>query len=178
MKLCPHCGANVEGLIHHCDCCGGLLDTTPHLFSWCSVDFAHDFGYNAGIIMRQIDTTEISPYEEFLSGIQFNFYSLPESVAQSENLRNRVYYSPSRKTAIVTVVVYFNDYVYADVDKKIYTAKDVRMDMVARAISSGLHNLQARLLKSKCSIEDIVTRADKICGKYFLDSKSTTTNDV
>ena len=169
MKYCPNCSANVEGLINHCDCCGAPLDTRIHFFKWGTVEFAFDFGDCVNKIMSEIESIDTSEYHEFLSQISFLFYCFPKSTAENGNIKNRVYYSASRKFAGITILVDYGEYVYDNQNHKTYRPFKERIELVAISISRGIHSLQARLREKNLNIDDLTISIDQILEKYTTD---------
>ena len=77
--LCPKCGANVEGLIEWCDCCGAKLHPKNTLFSrmvYCTGAF-----FDIDIYLNQIfdKLNNICPdsYADVLQRIEFDFWCFP-----------------------------------------------------------------------------------------------------
>jgi hypothetical protein len=65
-----------------------------------------------------------------------------------------------KKYAGLTIIVDFNEFVYADREEK--------ASLVAKAILQGVSLLQTRLYKSKVSIDDLVMEADRLLKKYII----------
>lgn len=160
MEFCPHCGANTEGLIHHCDCCGQLLHPVDHLFWWHTAETCADFGTTINIIVEELEQLDASPYEKYIKSIELNYFCLTEEMFHGKPLRNRVYYSSIRKNAILTFDVEHSQFAGKE--------KQEKLRIVAIAIQNGLHTLQERLLKRrKIDISGLVSDADKILSKYL-----------
>lgn len=160
MEICPHCGANVEGLIHHCDCCGQLLNPKDSFFWWHTAETCADFGTTIHIIVEELEQLETFPYKKFIKSIELNYFCLTEELFQGKPLRNRVYYSSMRKNAILTFDVEHSQFAGKE--------KQEKLRIVATAIQSGLHTLQERLLKrKKIDISGLVEEADKVLSKYL-----------
>ena len=72
MKFCPNCGANVEGLIHHCDCCGALLSTTSSFFVWHTfvTEASGDLYVFVKEIFQQFNGMDCSAYSDLLQTIE------------------------------------------------------------------------------------------------------------
>mgnify|MGYP007111756373 CR=1 FL=1 len=48
MKWCPECGADVEGLLYRCDCCGASLEERKKRFFTCGVyELPQCFGFSS-----------------------------------------------------------------------------------------------------------------------------------
>jgi hypothetical protein len=99
-------------------------------------------------------------YQEFLEEVGIRMVCYPEAILTNGNIKPRVYYSQKKKSAGLTIVVNFKEFVYADKEKK--------ASLVAMALLQGVHLLQSRLRKSKLSIDDIVTEANATLNKYII----------
>ena len=155
MKICPKCGADVEGLIYRCDLCYALLDPRITLFR--SVDYTLPacvgFSSLSESMLEALEPDDPDQYSGFLKKIEFDLYCWPESLIRSEKVRNRVWYSARQKFARVYAVVDINDYVYGNQDEK--------TSLVAEALLHGILSLHARLQKDKHGIDEIVATAEK-----------------
>lgn len=164
MKLCPKCQANVEGLIDHCDCCGASLDTRVRLLS-CGI---HDVPECLGLpslafqMIEEIEPSDPAQYAEFLEKVVFRLICYPESMLVDGKLCNCVNYSAAKRYASVTVIINYNDFVFADREEK--------AALVAESIRRGVSLLQKRLQKNKLSIDEITANADRILKKYSYSS--------
>ena len=162
MKLCPECGADVEGLLYRCDCCGASLEEEKKRFFTCAIyELPQCFGF-ASLIYEMIDALQPDnpeKYETFLEEVGIRMICYPESLLVDGNIKNRLQYSQKKKYAGLTITVNFNDFVYADNAEK--------ANLVATALQHGIHLLQTRLHKSKLSIDDMVARSEKLLDKYI-----------
>lgn len=164
MKLCPKCQANVEGLVGYCDCCGASLDTQTHLFTCVCHDFPECLGFASLTfsMLDEIEPTDPSQYTGFLEKIAFELFCYPESIINAEKISNRVFFSAKRKYARVTVVVDYDDYVFADQNEKV--------SLIANAILQGIQLLHGRLQKYKVDIDEIVSQAHSILNKKLVSN--------
>ena len=162
MKWCPECGADVEGLLYRCDCCGASLKEKKKRFFTCAVyELPQCFGFSS-LTYEMIDALQPeSPekYGDFLEEVGIRMICYPESLLVDGNIKNRLQYSQKKKYAGLTITVNFNDFVYADNAEK--------ANLVATALLHGIHLLQTRLHKSKLSIDDMVARSEKLLDKYI-----------
>lgn len=162
MKWCPECGADVEGLLYRCDCCGASLKEKKKRFFTCAVyELPQCFGFSS-LTYEMIDALQPeSPekYGDFLEEVGIRMICYPESLLVDGNIKNRLQYSQKKKYAGLTITVNFNDFVYADNAEK--------ANLVATALLHGIHLLQTRLHKSKISIDDMVARSEKLLNKYI-----------
>lgn len=113
MKYCPSCGTNVEGLTHHCDCCGALLSTTTSFFVWHT--FVTEASGDLYIFMRdsfqQLEGIDFSKYSNILQIIEVCVFCYPESMIIEQGIKNRLYFSIIRKKASLTVVLNYDEYI-------------------------------------------------------------------
>lgn len=161
MNSCPKCGANVEGLIRHCDCCGAPLNLSTAFFTCSTVEFPCDFGHRASEIISKAESIDTSEYQDFLTKISFYFYCVPKFLADRENIKNEVCYSRVKKHAEITVLVDYVDYVYEDEDNETYTSAKERMVTIVSSIQQGIHSLEEHLAKRNLSINNLVKAVDQ-----------------
>lgn len=112
MKVCPNCGANIEGLLYRCDCCGAMLSNSNSVF----VQYTHtmaetgDLGSYMSNILDIINSSRI--YEFFpLDIIAFDIYCYPENMVMKFNIRNKNYVSLRKKKAILTRIICYEEFV-------------------------------------------------------------------
>ena len=155
MKLCPRCQANIEGLIHHCDCCGALLNDKKHLFflGIYSLPQCLLLSELTNIFFDEIEPENASQYSNFLDEIDFMLICYPDSMNKAFNVKNNVRYSPKLKKGYITMLIPFNDFIYAN--------KGVKAVLITEAILNGLRLLQNRLHKYKFNIDQYVTDCEK-----------------
>ena len=162
MKWCPECGADVEGLLYRCDCCGASLEEQKKRFFTCGVyELPQCFGFSS-LTYEMIDILQPKHpenYESFLEEVGIRMICYPESILVDGNIKNLLKYSEKKKYARLTITVNFNEFVYADREEK--------ANLVATALLQGIYMLQARLYKSKLSIDDIVAQAETLLSKYI-----------
>jgi len=163
MKWCPGCGADVEGLLYRCDCCGASLVEKKNRFFTCGVyEFPQCIGFSS-LTYEMVDALQPEnpgKYEAFLEEVGIGMICYPESILNDGKIKNQLRYSQKKKYAGLTITVNFNEFVYADKVKK---AK-----LVATALLQGIYLLQARLQKSKLNIDDIITQAEMVLNKYII----------
>ena len=162
MIFCPKCGADVEGLLYRCDCCGASLEEKKKRFFTCGVyELPQCFGFSS-LTYEMIDALQpenSEKYEAFLEEVGIRMICYPDTMLANGNIKNRLQYSQKKKHAALTITVNFKEYVYADRDEK--------ASLVATALLQGVHLLQKRLLKSKLSIEEIIEQAEVTLNKYI-----------
>ena len=162
MKWCPECGADVEGLLYRCDCCGASLEKKKRRFFTCGVyELPQCLGFSS-LVYEMVDALQPEhpeKYESFLEEVGIRMICYPEAILVDGNIKNLLRYSQKKKYAGLTITVNFNEYVYADREEK--------ANLVATALLQGIHMLQARLYKSKLSIDDIVAQAETLLSKYI-----------
>lgn len=162
MKICPKCQANVEGLISRCDCCGASLEQKKHFFTCSVYELPQCLGFSK-LTREMIDALQPAnpeAFENFLVGVGIRMVCYPESILEDGNIKNRLYYSPKKKLASMTITVNYNDFVKADRKEK--------GSFIANALLQGVHLLQIRLHKNQLCIDDIVAHADAVLSKYII----------
>lgn len=148
-KLCPKCGANVEGLIEWCDCCGAQLYPKRTLFShmiYCTGAF-FDVGKYTNTIFNKLDNIAPEPYEDVLQRIEFDFWCF------SIKKKTGVSYYASRKQAIVTIEI--------DADEYLYSTKEEKLALLTREVKEKIDMLHQRLAKKKIHIDDLFFQIDE-----------------
>lgn len=147
--LCPKCGANVEGLVHHCDCCGALLNPKQTLFSrmvYCTGAF-FDIDIYLNQIFDKLDNIPPEPYSDVLQRIEFDFWCFPTKK------KTGVKYYASRKYAIVTIEL--------DADEYIYGTKEDKLALLTREVKEKMDMLHQRLLKKKIHIDELFSQVEE-----------------
>lgn len=148
-KLCPKCGANVEGLIERCDCCGALLHPKKTLFFRMiySTGAFFDIGQYTSEIFDKLDGIPPEPYADVLQQIEFDFWCYPIQKKAG------VSYYASRKQAIVTIEV--------DADEYICITKEEKLAFLTREVKEKMEMLHERLTKKKIHIDDLFLRIEE-----------------
>lgn len=154
MKLCPNCQSNVEGLIHHCDCCGLIFEKEPKYLLWHCFEFSSDFHINMKAFMESIDQKAFLPYKDFLEKVYIDFCCYPNALLEQFKMKSRVRYSAKKKTADIMVTVDYHTYIYAE--------KKGKQQIVIHAILEALTLLEKRLSKEKRSIADFIKNTETI----------------
>ena len=147
--LCPKCGANVEGLIEWCDCCGAKLNPKKTLFSrmtYCTGAF-FDIDIYLNQIFDKLDNIPPEPHVDVLHRIEFDFWCFPIKK------KTGVTYYSSRKQAIVTIEV--------DADEYIYGTKEEKLALLTREVKEKIDILRQRLAKKNIHIDDLFLQIDK-----------------
>lgn len=143
------CGANVEGLIERCDCCGAALHPKKTLFSrmtYCTGAF-FDIDLYLNQIFGQLDKIPPEPYADFLQRIEFDFWCYPIKK------KTGVSYYASRKQAIVTIEVDAYEYIYG--------TKDEKLALLTGEVKEKMDMLRQRLAKKKIHMDDLFLRIDE-----------------
>lgn len=161
MKYCPSCGADVEGLVHYCDCCGATLTPQNNLFHRICYSVQECFGLSkySDEILEKIEAVNSLQFSDFLDRIDFELVCYPDSLLEAGNVKEKVFFSDKRKLARITVVVDYHDYIFADNKGK--------EALVARSMHRGIKMLERRLKKYKHSIEELVNRSEEILSVYI-----------
>ena len=147
--LCPKCGANVEGLIEWCDCCGAKLHPKKTLISrmtYCTGAF-FDIDIYLNQIFDKLDHISAEPYGDVLKRIEFDFWCFPSKK------KTGVSYYGSRKQAVVTIEVDANEY--------IYSTKEEKLALLTHEVKEKIDILHHRLLKKKIHIDDLFSQINE-----------------
>ena len=161
MKICLSCGANIEGLIHHCDCCGAEINPQKKFWLWSSFECAYDFHTYVNTIMQSLQSMENIEGCADIEEISLGFYCYPDFMLKSLNIKKSVRYSSLKKNVQISMFVNYFDFVNADRVKK--------KQIVIHAILEALEMVEKRLLKSKrCLYRQRFVELGKIsCFPYF-----------
>ena len=137
IKICPNCGADVEGLTHHCDLCGEPLNPKKTLFHTMTYGTGafYDIGLYLNRIFDRLDQIDPAPYAEVFSRIEFDFWCFP-----IEKKTGVAYYA-SRKQAIVTIEI--------DAEVYLYSTKEEKLALLKSEVAEKLELLRQRLEKNK-----------------------------
>ncbi len=150
MNVCKNCGANVEGLTHHCDCCGALLCTTTSFWVWHT--FATEASGDVYTFMREIfcqfDRIDFSKYDNILQTIEVNVFCYPESMIIEQGIKNRLYFSTVRKKASLTVVLNF--------DKYIGGSRSEKKELVRVALKAGFMRIRKKASAVGSEIDELL----------------------
>lgn len=150
MRLCPSCGANVEGLTHHCDCCGALLSTTTSFFVWHTfvTEASGDLYSFMKDIFQKFEGIDASQYSNFLQKIEVNVYCYPDSILIEQGIKNRLYFSTARKKASLTVVLNYDDYVYGD--------RNAKKELLSLELKAGFTRIRNKIIKIDNTIDQFL----------------------
>ena len=147
MKNCPGCGANVEGLTHHCDCCGALLSTTTSFFIWHT--FVTEASGDLYVFMKEIfqkfDGIDYSQHSDILQMIEINVFCYPKSIIIEQGIKNRLYFSTARKKLRLTVVLNYDAY--------ICRSKDEKKEMLRSELKAGFMRIRNRIVQHNKAID-------------------------
>lgn len=148
MKYCPNCHANIDGLTHHCDCCGALLNPykSPLIWHVFVTSASGDLSRNIKNLFQKLNSISISQYVDFLSGMIFEFYCYPKEMIRSLKIKGGVYYSHKRKTIKVKIVL--------DYDLYINSLQDDKKIMVITEIKKAIICSQQRLERANIFIDN------------------------
>lgn len=112
MRLCPNCGANIDGLVGWCDCCGMALLSNEYV-----VLFEHDY-IEAGDIgkylndaVANLNKLGLEQFSSSFSRIELITYCYPIQLARELNLTSRIRLSRKDRKATVTVVFNYEIYI-------------------------------------------------------------------
>lgn len=160
MRNCPNCQANVEGLTHHCDCCGALLQESKSFFRW------HVFVTSgSGDLSRYVkelfqhlnsisSTAQSGNYPNFV----FEIYCYPEEMIQNLRTKNGVYYSKKRNRLQVKIVVDYERYISGSQRGK----REITKAAVQNAISKARCRMEHEQLPSNSFWTEVESALNKI----------------
>lgn len=138
MNICPNCGANIEGLTHHCDCCGTPLATETSFFTWHT--FVTEASGDLYVFMRdlfqKLDEIDFSYCTNILQNLEINVFCYPESIIMEQKIRNRLYLSTTRKKARLTLVLNY--------DKYINSSRSEKKELLALELKLGLKRVEEK----------------------------------
>lgn len=163
MELCSKCGANIEGLVNHCDCCGAPIVMHDDFISWHTfvMQASGDLSFFANKLFLRVVPPNIPLHLEKVRKIEFELYCYPQDIICSERLSTGVYYSKVKGKVRVRVIV----------DYDVYVSKTTQMRkiMVADAIMQGICLIKKRLAKSDrpileylSDIEGLIQQTDPV----------------
>ena len=158
LKECPNCGADVEGLIHHCDCCGELLYPKETLFSYMVYEAGSYFDIQLYLnkIFDKLSEVPVAPYQEAIRRIEFDFWCYP-----IKKKPGATYYS-SRKSVIATIRLDNSDYIFC--------SKQEKMELLVDEMQSKIDILEARLRERKIDCEELFKQIKEILENARNDS--------
>lgn len=135
MKNCPNCGANVEGLLYQCDCCGARLSSNNPVFVQYTNTMAEtgDLGSYMKNILEKLNDGQIEKLFFPLNTIAFETYCYPEEMVLKFNIRNKNYVSLRKKKAILTRVICYEEFVVM--------SKCQKMTFLSEVVKEGLLEL-------------------------------------
>lgn len=113
MKFCPNCGANVEGLVAWCDCCGAPFENNDYMtaHSFYFQEFG-DIGRLIDGVVEGLNQKNLPAAIPSISSIELVTYCYPSALVQELNLRNRSRLTKKTKKATITIV--FDSELYAE----------------------------------------------------------------
>lgn len=159
MRLCPNCNANVEGLIHHCVCCGALLNFKSHFFKWFIYEFPTGFSLVLDKVNKELVYLDFPQYESFLKEVEIELFCYPENVVAESRIKQRIFYSAKRKFSRITLVINYEEFLKASMEGK--------QSMIASALSNGVDMLQRRLQRDHLKIDELVDIVNSNLHKYL-----------
>ena len=168
MKTCPKCGADVEGLLYHCDCCRASLQENTSLFRAFIYELPQCLGLSSLVfgMAKTINPPAPHEYKDFLELVGFEIICYPDALrakCPSPQKSVQVRYYPARKFASVRCYIDFDDFVYG--------SREEKANLVAAAFKAGLDMLQLRMKKYKHDVDNLIRHASRQIDKYLLEEK-------
>ena len=156
MKECPYCGADIEGLVRHCDLCGAPIITKPESF------ILHTFTAFASVdlpivcssLFKSLNNFDLCARYDFLHCVEVNVYCYPEEMLEVKKDRTRVRYYSSRKRAVMILELNYNAFVQ--------NTKQGKRQLVCYAVRDGFGLLHKTMGKRAKDISDLVAHIDLI----------------
>lgn len=127
MNFCPNCGANVEGLISWCDCCGAPLVNDDYIIAH-SLYFEEygDIGRLIDAVVERLNQKNLPTVIPSISKIELVIYCYPSALVQKLNLRKCSRLTKKTRKAIITIV--FDSEFYAEMtanEKEAYVEQTI-----------------------------------------------------
>lgn len=121
MRYCPECGANVEGLVFRCDCCGANLSVTNPFFIQHTIvmNESGDLCNYVNKIFEILNASDLKEAYSPLSCAVFDIYCLPDNIMREHKTHSKHYVSIKRKKAILTRFICLEDFIQMDREQKI-----------------------------------------------------------
>lgn len=147
-KLCPECGANVEGLIKWCDLCGADLNPVKSMFYYriYSTGSFYDIGIYINRVFDELDKISPEPYREVLERIEVDFWCFPI------RKKTGVAYYGSRKKAIVTIEIKAEDY--------LLKSKEEKYALIRGEMQEKMEMLRMRLEKKGIRLNELFSQIE------------------
>ena len=123
-KLCPKCGANVEGLIERCDCCGASLQPNLKSFLFFSTESKGSVATQIIRILNPVETYFTQKYRgrkfsENLDDIAIIPVCIPEDMIQDGCLKERRYVSLKKRYADIRLHISYDAFIKGDQSARI-----------------------------------------------------------
>ena len=138
-KLCPNCRANVEGLVHRCDCCGATLDKKPSFFIWHTY-MTQESGDLQALTKKIFDEKAVPENPDHLDYAQkiiFDIYCYPQDMLG--DVTNKVIYYRTKKECCIRIVLDYEKYVTSNSFEK--------TEMITDGIIAGIELFESRFKK-------------------------------
>lgn len=155
MQCCPKCHANVEGLTHHCDCCGALLNPHSSFFTWHTfmVEASGDLYFFTNKVFNRLDQIDTSQYWDVLQAIEVNLFCYPEQIVLDEGIKSGAHFSVKKKKMTLKVVMDYKAYICMNGSQKEH--------MVIEALQSGFQYLEKKAERSRLNAAGLIAEINK-----------------
>lgn len=161
MRYCPECGANVEGVVLYCDCCGAELGRDKK-FVVCAIfqmpECLH-FDSITRKIIKDLQPINSAQYTEILSRIEISLICYPSSILSNENIKETLRYHKKQKCVGMTLLTNYSDFIVADISEK--------TKLIATTIRHGIDLLDQRMKQNNLDISAFVTHARSALDLYL-----------
>lgn len=153
MKYCKNCGANIEGLVAWCDCCGESI-LPPNFF----ILYAHSYmeagdiwGYSKSVV-NKLNSSSLSDFFASLSGIDFELYCYPADLIRNMRIKNSIRLNRKRNTATVRFII--------DYDMFLHASEEMKPEIVYCAVRDNLLLLAKKI--NDINVENYTTLIEEI----------------
>lgn len=111
MKKCKYCGANVEGLINRCDCCGAPLIQDKVVWQSKVTAYTGDLPQYLKKVFEQLDEEKIKKLFPCQDILIFEFFCWPDDMLEERKVKNKIFSRRREKQAVVTTIIPFDSFV-------------------------------------------------------------------
>lgn len=128
MNICPNCGANIDGLISWCDCCGASIAEPEFV-----VLFEHDYIDSSDIgnylrpLVTALNKQSLRVTAPSISTIELVTFCYPSALVDELKLKSHSRFSRKDQRATITIVFNYELYTAkSQTEKKAYIVSEVK----------------------------------------------------
>lgn len=104
-------------------------------------------------IFRKMDEVDFSFCANIMQNIEINIFCYPETMITEQRIRNRLYLSPTRRKAKLTIVLHYDDYINA--------SKNEKKELLNKELKSGLIRIEERMPELKTGMAECIDIIDR-----------------